>query len=88
MSSAADDLVGVVRLLVERPGAVRAEEQSAKPASSTEAGTNAELVLSVDPADRGQVIGRRGRTVDALRALARYRGALEGRELGLELVDD
>lgn len=81
--TAADDLVAVVRLLVDRPDAVRAEERA------LDAGSNdAELLLSVAESDRGKVIGRRGRTVDALRALADVRGAREGRELELELLDD
>ncbi len=83
MTSAVDDLVAVVRLLVDQPDAVRAEERA------TGAGPNgAELLLSVAESDRGKVIGRGGRTVDALRALAEVRGAREGRELELELLDD
>ena len=39
-------------------------------------------------ADRGQLIGRRGRTIDALRALARVRGEREGRDVTVELVED
>ena len=85
MSSAADDLVAVVRLLVDQPGAVRAEERPIEPGAD---GKHAELVLSVAESDRGKVIGRRGRTVDALRALARERGVREGRDLELELLDD
>lgn len=80
MASAADDLVAVARLLVDDPAAVRVEERPIDGGS--------ELLLTVAPDDRGKVIGRRGRTVDALRALARERGAREGRELELELVDD
>lgn len=82
-ASAADDLVAVVRLLVDQPGAVRAEERALGTGQN-----DAELLLSVAESDRGKVIGRRGRTVDALRALADVRGAREGRELDLELLDD
>ena len=83
MSAAADDLVAVVRLLVDRPGAVRAEE---RPIGAGPDG--AELLLSVAPEERGKVIGRRGRTIAALRALARERGVREGRELELELSEE
>lgn len=82
-ASAADDLVAVVRLLVDQPGVVRAEERALGTGAN-----DAELVLSVAESDRGKVIGRRGRTVDALRALAAVRGVREGRELDLELTDD
>jgi hypothetical protein len=80
VSSAADDLVAVVRLLVDRPAAVRGAERA------TPGG--AELVLSVAAEDRGKVIGRHGRTIDALRALARARGEREGRELDVDVADD
>ena len=72
MTSAANDLVAVVRLLVDQPDAVRAEERGTDGATADS--RDAELLLSVAEADRGKVIGRRGRTVDALRALARERG--------------
>jgi predicted RNA-binding protein YlqC (UPF0109 family) len=83
MTSAADDLVAVVRLLVDQPDAVRAEERALGGAAE-----GAELLLSVAESDRGKVIGRRGRTVEALRALAGERGEREGRELDLEILDD
>jgi predicted RNA-binding protein YlqC (UPF0109 family) len=80
MSAAADDLVAVARLLVDRAAAVRAEEREIE--------DGAELLLHVDPSERGKVIGRRGRTVEALRALAHHRGTREGRLLELEIADD
>jgi uncharacterized protein len=80
MSTAAADLVAVVRLLVDDPRSVAARERPA--------GDGAELELRVAEADRGQVIGRHGRTIDALRALVRARGAKEDRPLALDLLDD
>ena len=84
MTAAADDLLSVVRLLVDDPRSVAVEE------IATTAGTSpaSELRLSVSEADRGKVIGRRGRTIDALRALMRVRGEREGRAHDLELVED
>lgn len=78
--SAAEDLTSVVRLLVDEPRAV-------KVVGIDEAG-GVRLDLSVAVSDRGKVIGRRGRTIDALRALAAARGAQEGRSYAVEVLDD
>jgi predicted RNA-binding protein YlqC (UPF0109 family) len=80
MPSAAEDLLAVLRLLVDDPKGVAVAEAPA--------GEGAELRVRTRPEDRGQVIGRRGRTIDALRALARIRGEREGRALDVELVED
>lgn len=77
--SAAEDLLAVVRLLVDDPKATRVEEVAA--------GGSIELRLGVTEADRGKVIGRRGRTIDALRALAHARGEREGRDYAVELLE-
>ena len=80
MSEAAEDLLKVVRLLVDDPRAVRVEEED------TDEGP--ELWITVTPADRGKVIGRNGRTIDAVRALADARGAREGRDYAVEVSED
>jgi predicted RNA-binding protein YlqC (UPF0109 family) len=83
MSTAAEDLVSVVRLLVDDPKAVTVEsvELPGPPGEPAEI----ELRVGVDPADRGKVIGRRGRTIDALRALADARGERDGRRYAVEI---
>ncbi|MCM2270558.1 MAG: KH domain-containing protein [Thermoanaerobaculia bacterium] len=81
MATPAEDLVAVVRLLVDDPRAVSAE------AVVTEQG-EVELRLRAAAADCGKVIGRHGRTIDALRTLARSRGAREGRPHVVELLED
>jgi predicted RNA-binding protein YlqC (UPF0109 family) len=83
MPTAADDLLSVVRLLVDDPRSVSVEEV-ALPGTAPAT----ELRLQVAEGDRGKVIGRRGRTIDALRALTRVRGEREGCARGLELVED
>lgn len=40
------------------------------------------------PEDQGQVIGRRGRTARALRALLDCRGEVDGAQYGLEIFDE
>jgi predicted RNA-binding protein YlqC (UPF0109 family) len=81
LGAPAEDLVAVVRLLVDAPRAVSAE------AVDTPAG-EVELRLRVAADDCGKVIGRHGRTIDALRTLVRTRGAREGRPHGVELLED
>jgi predicted RNA-binding protein YlqC (UPF0109 family) len=83
MSSAAADLTAVVRLLVKQPRSVAVE--TIEPSESAGA---TELRLRVAVEDRGQVIGRRGRTLDALRALLEVRGDAEGRSYEVELLED
>ena len=78
MATPADDLVAVVRLLVDDPRAVAVE-----PVVVPEG--EVELRLRVAADDCGKVIGRRGRTIDALRTLARARGEREGRPHVVEL---
>jgi predicted RNA-binding protein YlqC (UPF0109 family) len=70
VADAARDLARVVRYLVDHPEQVRVREHRR--------GRTAVLELSVAEADMGTVIGRGGRTAQALRALLRARGdALE-----------
>jgi predicted RNA-binding protein YlqC (UPF0109 family) len=79
VAAVAEDLLAVVRLLVDEPKAARVEEVST--------GSAIELRLSLAEGDRGKVIGRRGRTIDALRALARSRGERDGRDYAVELLE-
>ena len=53
-------------------------------------GPDGELVLRVHvaEADRGMIIGRRGRTVQSLRILARAAGARRDRRTMLEIAED
>ena len=43
--------------------------------------------LTVDPSELGRVIGRQGRTVQALRTLLEAAGARQGRYYDLEIVE-
>ncbi len=80
MSDPATDLVAVVRLLVDDAKSVAAEEQPLD--------DGVELLLTVAESDRGKVIGRHGRTIDALRELARARGERDGRSYAVEIAED
>lgn len=69
----------LARELVEEPARVRVEEW-------TEDGV-VHLDLEVAPHDRGRVIGRQGRTADALRTLLEAVGRRQGIECDMEVVD-
>jgi len=45
------------------------------------------LSLSVSQDDMGKVIGRRGRVAQAIRTVVRAAGALDGLEVGVDIVD-
>ena len=70
----------LARQLVTDPDAVRLEQSE---------GPEGELVLQLHVAedDRGMVIGRGGRMVQALRTIARAAGAREDRRVVLEIVE-
>jgi predicted RNA-binding protein YlqC (UPF0109 family) len=70
----------VARSLVDNPDAVEVEVE--------EDDEEVSLVLNVDQADMGRVIGRDGRIANAIRSLLRVMGARDGRHVELEIVTD
>ncbi len=76
-ADAARDLARVVQRLVDRPEAVRVREHSR--------GRLHVLELEVAGEDMGSVIGRGGRTAQALRTLLRARGDVLGISYDLKI---
>ena len=76
-ADAAHDLARVVQRLVDHPEAVRVREQTR--------GRLRVLELEVAGADMGSVIGRGGRTAQALRVLLRARGDVLGISYDLKI---
>lgn len=74
-----DLLATLARALVERPERVRVSEDS-------EDGVTL-LTLKVAPEDRGRVIGRQGRTADALRTLLAAVAHRHGTRCEMEIED-
>lgn len=72
-------LAEVARALVGSPVHVRVEEEPD--------GDRLVLRLYVLPQDRGRIIGRRGKTISAVRQLFSAIGAIEGRSVLVELDD-
>jgi uncharacterized protein len=79
VSAPADLVLFLAKKIVEDPGAVRVEE--------VESNGDLLLRLYVADSDRGKVIGRRGRMVQALRTLARAAGARSDRRVLLEIAE-
>lgn len=75
-----DLLAELARGLVEEPGCVRVIEHA------EDGGVF--LELEVAPADRGRVIGKQGRTADALRTLLDAVARRRGMHCDMEVVDD
>jgi predicted RNA-binding protein YlqC (UPF0109 family) len=69
----------IARALADEPDAVSLEV--------SERAGKVILSLSVAPADMGRIIGRRGRTAQALRALVAAAGARDGVTTSVDIVD-
>lgn len=71
----------LARHLVDEPDAVGVET------SGGAGGQPVRLTLQVGPGDVGRVIGRRGRTAQAMRAVTRAAAARDGEEVFVDIVD-
>jgi len=63
-----------------------ADEPDAVEVSEIEGETSIVLELRVAPVDMGRMIGREGRTINAMRSLARVLGAKMEKKVSLEIV--
>ena len=72
-------MLQLARGLVREPGRVRVHEHVE--------GERIILELDVAPADRGRVIGRAGRTAEALRVLTAALARRKGQSCVLEILD-
>jgi predicted RNA-binding protein YlqC (UPF0109 family) len=72
-------LESVARAIVNNPGDVKIDRRV------DEKGVL--LTLHVNPADMGYVVGRRGRTAEALRTLLRIVGAKHNARVSLQIYD-
>ena len=73
-------LTYLARSLARDPEAVVVEAE--------DRGGKVRLSLHVGPGDMGRVIGRRGRTAQAIRALVAVAGARSGLSTNVDIVDD
>jgi predicted RNA-binding protein YlqC (UPF0109 family) len=82
MARTSADTEGLVRYLVE--SLVDAPE-SVKIAV-TESDESVSFLIELDPDDVGKVIGRGGRTIKAIRTLARAAGSTDSRQVEVDVV--
>jgi predicted RNA-binding protein YlqC (UPF0109 family) len=73
-------LTYLARSLTREPDAVEVEAE--------ERGGQVRLRLHVGPDDMGRVIGRRGRTAQAIRALVAVAGARTSTNTNVDIIDD
>ncbi len=79
-STAVTVLTYLVRSLADAPDAVAVE--------ATHRRGSIVLRVHVAPDDMGRVIGRRGRTAQAIRTLVSAAGARDGTQVSVDIVDD
>jgi hypothetical protein len=65
-----------------------ADEPESVVVQTEQRGGSVRLSLHVAPEDMGRVIGRRGRTAQALRTLVNVAGARDGVQTSVDIVDD
>jgi predicted RNA-binding protein YlqC (UPF0109 family) len=73
-------LTHVVRSIVNEPDAVDVDEAPGR--------NRLRLEVRVDSDDLGRVIGRRGRTAQAIRTVVRAAASRDGLEVDVDFVDD
>ncbi|MCJ7548399.1 MAG: KH domain-containing protein [Anaerolineae bacterium] len=78
MSRVKDLVEYIVKALADNPDAVSLSE--------IEGEASIVLELRVAPEDMGRMIGREGRTINAMRSLSRVVGAKMGKKVTLEIV--
>jgi predicted RNA-binding protein YlqC (UPF0109 family) len=78
MSTIKDMVEYVVKALADHPESVSVSESLGESVIMIE--------LSVAPDDMGRIIGRKGRTINAIRSLARILGAKEEKKVSVEIA--
>ena len=69
----------LAKAIVDDPDSVAVEVEEGR--------SNVSLRLNVSPDDMGRVIGRRGRTAQAIRTVVRAAAAREGMDVHVDIVD-
>jgi len=79
MSRARDVVEAIARALADRPDGVAVTEREARGQSFIE--------LTMAPGDMGRVIGRQGRTAQAVRTLANLAAEMDGQKVSVDFRD-
>jgi predicted RNA-binding protein YlqC (UPF0109 family) len=79
VSRASAVVEAVAKALADKPDAVRVSEREAR--------GQVFIDLTMAPGDMGRVIGRQGRTAQAVRALANFAAELDGTKVSVDFRD-
>lgn len=77
----------IVKLLVKNPEEVVVQSSSYEAEDDQEM-EQIELSLQVHPDDRGRIIGRRGKTINALRTLIKAAAIKHQQRVNIEVIDN
>ena len=83
----ADAPGGIARDVLEYLARTIVDNRDGVEISSSQWRQRVSLNLSVSPSDMGKVIGRRGRTAQAIRTVVRAAGARDGKDIHVDIVD-
>ena len=83
--SVTDAVELIVKMLVKNPEEVAVQTQSYE---SEEEEPALEISLQVHPDDRGRVIGRRGKTINALRTVIKAAAIKSQQRVNIEVMDN
>ena len=78
---------GVARNVLEYLATEMADDPDAVEVSASTWRSRVSLSLSVAPNDMGKVIGRKGRTAQAIRTVVRAAGARDNLDIHVDIVD-
>ena len=79
MSRASAVVEAIARALADKPDAVQVSEREARGQTFVE--------LTMAPGDMGRVIGRQGRTAQAVRTLANLAAEMDGQKVSVDFRD-
>jgi len=78
---------GAARAVLEHVATSLVDDEESVHVEVSEGRSGVKLSLHVAPPDMGRVIGRRGRTAQAIRTLVRAAAASEGTDASVDIVD-
>lgn len=82
-----DAVENIVKMLVKNPDDVVIQTATYE-AEGQEDVEQMEISLQVHPDDRGRVIGRRGKTINALRTLVKAAAIKQQQRINIEVIDN
>ncbi|PKL74241.1 MAG: RNA-binding protein [Candidatus Melainabacteria bacterium HGW-Melainabacteria-1] len=77
----------IAKLLVKNPEDVLVQTSNFESEDGSEV-EQVEISLQVHPDDRGRIIGRRGKTINALRTLVKAAAIKQQQRINIEVVDN